>query len=221
MMPAVNGSYDLGSSTQSWRNIYAASLGVSATPIGNGYFTNLSVGGTPVTPNNYVKLTEAQTVGGVKTFTSTAYFSDGIGGTSYPVPNAYISNLGATSAPVTQSVTTNAVVSSLSPLNNTTSTVGSSTTPFPNGYFTNLQKGGVDVATVDDLSSGVSNMVTTDTAQIISGAKTFTDRTVIQNTGIVPSSNGTSYIGDANYRFNSIYAVNIGSIDPITKYGHF
>ena len=108
-----------------------------------------------------------------------------IGSTSIPFTNGYISTIIAryirsesgTSAigeegnPFEYIHAGSGIINALNP-RNAVGTVGTSVLPYNEGHFKNLQKNGVDVATVDDLVD-LDGVVQTTGDQEISGVKTF------------------------------------------------
>lgn len=102
--------------------------------------------------------------------------------------------------------------------------LGSDTVPVTNGYFTNLFENGTPVATTLDVSGAIANMATTNTDQVISGAKTFTG--TLTTRSIVPDVSSNWNLGTSTNPYWFIYgqylfANQVGSTNLPISTGYF
>lgn len=82
LIPAANETYDLGSSSYQWNNAYIKSLTINGIVCGDILTHNVS---------EFVKVTGNQTIGGVKTFTSSIGISKGSGDVELSIKNTSLS----------------------------------------------------------------------------------------------------------------------------------
>lgn len=136
--PAIDSLYGIGSSSLRYDFIIVRNVGAMNAPVKLGQFDEILIGGVNAATVNdipdtsgFVTLSTNQEITGVKTFSSqiisVGIRPDGVGKALGSTINRW---------------------NDIHVLN-----VGAPVYPVNNGYFTNLQKGGVEVATVDDISA--------------------------------------------------------------------
>jgi hypothetical protein len=144
---------------------------------GNSWYTDLKAL-SDFDPTNVVTIDKSQTINGYKTFANLTTFSSGII-TDGSIRGTNGANVVVNGVEFVRSITSPSRKGDIHPTSDATHNLGATTQRFNDLYLSGNISDGTNSAAISDViaaasgGSAPSNMVTTDTAQTITGAKTF------------------------------------------------
>lgn len=218
IFPTTTNTYSVGSETLQYSTIYARDFYENGVPLsekyGSGTITSQDIedalGYLPANGNNYLPINGGSLTGDLSTFSVYPKIDNyyDIGSSIYRYKNVYTNNV--TSSGVSSDTLTCSRIITISSSN---SIIGIPGIPFENGYFTNLYKNGVEVATLDDIAAGSEPLFDAwvNGTSIIAGNSATSDSST---TGVTIGANATGTqeaisIGPYAY-VNGRYGVAIG-----------